>query len=423
MKIKSIQTWIFSAVISASFTLTGQGILPQGNTEETPQEVTDTARIKLLLVTQITEAFTASNSLITEAGKRHYSEKAIALYEEQVDTLFSSINHFMDDSTVIAKNGISVRELDVITQQAGFYLGELKQLQKSLSDETVELNGEIQLLGTNIQEWNRTLANVLEEEITMERMNRINRTMQRLDSVRELLQGDLSKILEQEDRLTDKMNEIEQLQVWIMDQRALISERFFSRELPGLFSSELGSGDTALVQKHLAQIRKSFKTDMEILKMNFRIQMVTAALFLVLFMGFALWFRQNYPRLISKKYKLSDTIKALIHAPVVTVLFIVGLLIRFTLPHLPHTFRSLNLMIMMIPMIIIVIRFFGARIRNWILLLSILCGLTFFYDLTYNPDILLRIIILFFSISGLGLFLWIIIRNPFSEKYSKRFIY
>ena len=80
-------------------------------------------------------------------------------------------------------------------------------------------------------------------------------------------------------------------------------------------------------------------------------------------------------------------------------------------------------MIMMIPMMIILVRFFGFQIRNWILLISILCGLTFFYELTYDPDILLRIVMIVFSLSGLSLFLWMYIRKPLSEVFSKRFIY
>ena len=135
------------------------------------------------------------------------------------------------------------------------------------------------------------------------------------------------------------------------------------------------------------------------------------------------WFRKNHARVISDKFTLTGVQMALIQSPVVTVLFLTGLLIRFTLPHLPHTFASLNLMLMMIPMIIIIIRFFGNRIRIWIILLFVLCGLTFFYQLSYNPDILLRAVLMGFSLWAIAQFFWLLVRNPVSGTVSKNIIY
>jgi small-conductance mechanosensitive channel len=80
-------------------------------------------------------------------------------------------------------------------------------------------------------------------------------------------------------------------------------------------------------------------------------------------------------------------------------------------------------MIMMIPMLILIIRFFGARIRNWILLLSILCALTFFYQLSYNPDILLRGVLMGFSLSAFALFLWLYLKRPLMNEVSRNWIY
>ena len=122
--------------------------------------------------------------------------------------------------------------------------------------------------------------------------------------------------------------------------------------------------ETSLVPKHLKQIKKSFKTDMEIVKANFRKPLGVILIIMISLLIYVHWFRKNHSRVISDKFTLTGVQMALIQSPVVTVLFLTGLLIRFTLPHLPHTFASLNLMLMMIPMIIIIIRFFGNRIRN-----------------------------------------------------------
>jgi small-conductance mechanosensitive channel len=77
----------------------------------------------------------------------------------------------------------------------------------------------------------------------------------------------------------------------------------------------------------------------------------------------------------------------------------------------------------MIPMVIIVIRLFGSLARWWMLSLIILFILTFIYELIYYPDIFLRMILLFFSLSAFSIFLWMIIRKPLSGRFTNRFLY
>ena len=425
MKLRRLQLLLFMALfMSYSFTLLGQDIPPQEKQEEILQEQADSLQKQSFEAIEITKAFNESNSLITGSGMKHFSEEVISGFMGDVDTLFSTVNQFMGDTNVIAVKGVSIRELEFMAQRADYYHGELEQLLNSLSDKTGEISATTKMLDANKEKWVITLGSDHEAEIPEDRLIRINRTTHRLDSVKGLLQEDLSRILVQEDRISDKMDDLERLQVIVQNRRTIIGERLFSRELPGLIECMSAPGDTALVQKHILQIQKSFKTDKEILISKYRRQLELLAFFLVVFLVFAIWFSKNYTRLISEKqFKLSDVQKTLIHSPVVTVFFTVGLLIRFTLPHLPHTFRSLNLMIMMIPMIIIVIRIFGMQIRNWILVLSILCGLTFFYELSFDPDRLLRMILMVFSLSGLSLFLWMYIKRPLWDEYNKKFMY
>ena len=137
MKLRSLQLLPSIALfISFSFTLLGQGILPQEEQEETPQEQTDTIQKHSFETTEITKAFNESNSLITESGKKHFSEEVISGFMEEVDTLFSTISQFMGDTIVIAVKGVSIRELEFMTQRAGYYHGELEQLLNMLSDKT-----------------------------------------------------------------------------------------------------------------------------------------------------------------------------------------------------------------------------------------------------------------------------------------------
>ncbi len=423
MRTRALLLTFLFAVQGIFSLLSGQEILPFSEAEDTLTSVSDTIQVVSVEPTQITEAFQESNSLILESGKKHISRDELARYGNEVDTLFSAIQRFMGEPTVISISGASLRELDQITQQSDFYLGELNKLQRKLSGVARELNNAAQLLDSNREEWEAILSGEVADAIPDDRLGRIHRITHRLDSTGMLLRENLSEILILEDRLSDKMNEFGQLQVWIDEQRTLIGERFFTRELPGLFEEKGGLGETSLIQKHLAQIKKSLSSDFDIVRTKFRKQLGVMLILLILLMGTALWYRRNYTRLISEKYELSDIHTTLIHSPVVTVLFIVGLLIRFLMPQLPHTFRSLNLMVMMIPMVIILVRLIGPRIRTWIILLSVLCGMTFFYELTFDPDILLRTVILGFSVSAIALFIWLLVRRPFTTRADQKLIY
>ncbi len=414
---------MLSLLFNSAFALWGQETIPAESQNEQEASESDTIEVINVEATQISEAFTESNSLMLEAGQKHFTPEAISSYTDEVNLLFSDIRLFMRDTMVIEKNGISYRELDLIEQQINFYLEEVKHLQERISDEAGALNTYSNLLSENKQDWEQILETFPSEEIPRDRIGRITRTMERLDSLETLLQGDLAKILKQEDRLTDQVNNLEQLQVWVEGQRELVGERFFTRELPGFFESMSEPVETTLVQKHLSQVEKSFNTDMEIVKANFRKPLGVILIILVSLMIYAFWFKKNHSKVIAEKFTLTRMQKVLVHSPLVTVLFLTGLLIRFSLPHLPHTFASLNLMLMMIPMIIIIIRFFGSKIRNWILLLFLLCGLTFFYQLSYNPDILLRAVLMAFSLWAIALFVWLLVKRPVSGFVAKSFIY
>ena len=124
-----------------------------------------------------------------------------------------------------------------------------------------------------------------------------------------------------------------------------------------------------------------------------------------------------------EKFELSEVHLTIIYSPVISVIFIMAVLIRFIFPELPHTFTSLNLFVLMVPMLIIVSRLFGSMVRGWLHILVAIYILSFVYELLYYPDIVLRIILLIFSVSGLLLFTWMIIRKPLSSRFKNRFVY
>ncbi len=140
-------------IISSAITLWGQEITPSVDQEEITKVEPDSLQALPVEATKITEAFTKSNTLILESAQKQSTKEVISEYMEEVNSLFSLIAKFLADSSVVARNGVSLRELDVISQQADYYYGEVNLLQENLSGKTRELNVASQLLVANRLEW------------------------------------------------------------------------------------------------------------------------------------------------------------------------------------------------------------------------------------------------------------------------------
>lgn len=410
--------------LAVTVTTGAQGIISNGARDQERREIPDSLEVRPFSTAEISGAFSLSNSLISQAEEIDLSISELRRNREEMDTLFSVIDHFLKDSSVMRLEGGSIRELDNISQRIDFYSGEAGKIRNRLSVKVVETEVVLKEIAATEQRWQRTMVELLGEELYENRLYRIERTSHRLDSVSGLLQGDLEEMLVQQGRLTDKQNELETLTVRVREMRARLGERLFTREMPGFFRDLSSLGDSAMVSKHTTQLRNTLKSDMEIMRSEYAVSISVVSLVFIVFLVFAIWYKRHFATMISvEKFEISEMHMTLIYHPFVTVLFIVAFLLRFLLPNLPQSFSSLNMIAMMVPMMIIVIRLFGSQIRSWILVLIIVYSLSFLYELAYYPDIYLRIILLGFSVAGIWLFTWIFIRKPLANRFHNNFIY
>ena len=416
------RTLLFPAILLIAiiipFNLTGQGVIPQTTQEERVQAQADSVVLRPFPATGITEAFRASNNLISQSGKMQLSKEFITGFTSAVDTLFSEISGFLGDSTIIKLEGISVRHLDLIIARSKVFTGRLDALQGRMSDMALDLESESHLLMKNRDRWLLTLDSRIEEEALASRIERIERTINNLDSVRSLIQEDLAIMLEAQDNLADKKQKLEEVVERVKEQKVLMGETLLTRDLPGFFKELSSPGDSTLVSSHMEEFKESVKTDFDTLMSGYLRPMIIATLFLVVFLAFSIWFKKNYTRLISgENFELSEMHLTIINSPVVTSVFVIALMIRFMLPDLPQAFYSLNVVIWMIAMAILSIRIFGSVIRTWIIVLVVISGMTLLYELSYHPGALLRVILMGICFAGLWLFTWIYRKKPFGPTF------
>jgi small-conductance mechanosensitive channel len=390
----------------------------------TPSQDTTAAALTAFPVSGISSALNETYSILTLAGKANISISALGGMVRQVDTTLIVIDAFLGDTILRTLRGVGVREIEHLAGKTDLFMDNLVQLQNRLSRNTDATERGAELLKQYRKRWELTLQGVTQEEIPETRIARIEGTIRQIDSVLVKLTADLDVVLRQQDRITDKKNQLAALNDRIRERRTQLGTKFFSRDMAPLFSDLPSLGDTTLMPKHISQLEKSVRSDLEILRSKFLVPLVAVSLFFLFFAVFALWYKKHFARLISiEDFELSDLHVAVVYSPLITVLFVMSLTVRFLLPDLPGTFRSANMIIMMIPMMVIVIRLYGSLARSWMLALVILQSLTFLYDLIYYSDIILRLVLLAFSLSGSVLFIWMIVKRPLADRFRNLLLY
>jgi len=313
--------------------------------------------------------------------------------------------------------------LEQINARSRVYLGRLDALQGRLSDVAQDLENTSAVLLRNRTRWQLTLEVQTEGEGLESRTERIEGTLFRIDSVKSLLQEDLALILTTQDRLADKKLELEALVQRVKDQKVVVGENLLSIDMPGFFKDLSTLGDSAVFSIHAEKFKASVISDYQVMKSGYMKRLITAAVFLVLLVVFAIWFKYNYERLISQEdFKLSEMHLTIIHSPVVSSLFLITLMVRLVMTDLPQTFFFLNIIIMMFPLAILLIRMFGNTITRWIILLMGIYVLAFIYELGYQPGILIRIFLMVICFGGIWLFTWVYRQKPFFDGFNNKSI-
>ena len=120
-----------------------------------------------------------------------------------------------------------------------------------------------------------------------------------------------------------------------------------------------------------------------------------SVIFLLILLVFTSWFKRNHSNWIAEdRFGLSELHLVIVNSPVLSALFFVPLMVRLLIPDLPRTFYALNLILMMVPMAILMVRVYGSVFRYWVIVLVVLASLNMFYELSYHPGATLRLLLL-----------------------------
>ena len=415
---------LLCSLIFCSSPVSGQGIVTQSAQPEITQAEADSlSRLPFPLI-GITRELGATERLISRSEQKDLSQEMLEGISGEVDSLIAQAEMFLEDPVLGSMGEISTRELDQLALQNQFYTDQITGLLSRLSDMSVELESQMLQLQVNRQRWNLTMEQGAGDPTLEARSERLVTTLQRIDEVRKSLQEDLVFVLEKQDLLSEKKAELDDWQNRVKQQKEALGETLLKRDVPGFFRDMASLGDRTLIASHWTKFKGSFSTDLTLLKTGYRRTVIISLLFLVAILAFTHWFRKNHTRWIAEdRYELSAQHLVLINFPVAFALFSVTLMVRLLVPDLPRTFYTLNLLLLMIPMAILMVRVYGSVFRRWVIVLVVLSSVNMMYELSYHPGAMLRILLLGMNLAGIWLFAWILKKKPYVGLITHNFIY
>ncbi|MBN2699323.1 MAG: mechanosensitive ion channel [Bacteroidales bacterium] len=342
----------------------------------------------------------------------------------RVDTLVEQVNLFLKDSALTSINRLYVRDMDNYLNANQLYISRLTDVQASLSERSRRLGALIEELTQTEKRWEVTREQAEKVDFPKPIYERIRKTIHTIDSARYSIQQDMEFLILESDKISGAINRLERIRNSINDARRSYGENLLKRDIPGLFSSLSQLSDAGLFNKRMDGLIRNMKSDVQIFRDRFGKSMIYAGILFLALLGFLLWYKKNSNRMVSRsKFRLTEFTRMLIASPVLVALFIITLLIRLLFPDLPDTFNAISLVVLMIPVMILAVRFYREYAKPWIRWYIVIFTLMAIYEFVFYSDILQRLLLLFLSVAGALLFGTIVLKKVAAERFKNQSFY
>jgi len=404
--------------------VTGPDIAAQDEKGETSQLSADSLVIVPIPATRISAEYNESAELVSRSGKIRLTETEIEELEEQIDTVFALVDHFLKDSILQKLDGANIRELDNARNLVNIQIDHITGFQTVLTRRSQEIEeATVDLAQTGLR-WQLTREQADARGIPQALQNRMEQILGQIDSVNLLLQEDFNRLLVGEDALASRNNQLRGIQDSISNRKIQIGESLFIVDMPRYFADLSMSEDMGMIRHHLEELNKAFQSDLDYIKNQFKMQIWIIVVMMVILTVLAFWFKEHYRKLIpEEQFELTDIHLTIIESPLAASLFIAILLIRFLFSEFAGAMQSIDLFILMVPMIIIMLRRQSKYASPWIEFLMVFYFLTFFYELLFVQDLLQRSALLFLSLGGSAFFFMMILKKTVILDVRFKFVY
>lgn len=375
-------------------------------TKETKATVDSTvAPIIPYAVTEISQGANNTTLMAQKAAANQLTDEEQNLLKTETDSFFFEVDPFIADTAFLSISNLNSRELENAISKTSLLLNQIATYSDKLDRRYKDLEEDYIALADSKKKWLLTKNQSGDKEVPEELVSRIDVTIGTIDSVSSLLQGNMKELLLVQDRVLDRNNKLLALKNNLQTASQALSQDIFARDMPGFFIELKSLSDTSLMPAHIKAIRSAYESDMHAFKTDFSGNFIFILVFFILLAAFLYWFKYNHSKVISEeKVVLNPIQKKLVQSPFMTAVFVASALFLLGFPDLPFTIRIITIAMLIIPLAILAVRFFGLRLRPWVLWLTSVFLMTIVYELMYSPDILQRLLLLFLSMLSLMMY-------------------
>ena len=384
-------------------------LLAQNNnaSAQEPAVAVDSTAVPIIpyAVTEISQGANNTILLVQQAGSSRITEGELSKMKAEADSFFAEVDPFLADTAFLDLSDLNNRELEKAESRVNVFLNQISTSQNRLNLVYNGLEDDIIALDEAKKKWQLTREQTGDKKVPAELLGRIDVTVITIDSVADILQEDMREILLIQDRILDRTNKLLALKNGLQKASLALSKNLLVRDMPGFFRDLLNISDPGLVPAHISAIRNVYKSDMDVFKDEFSGHFTFIIVFFIFLTGFLYWFRINHSKVISgERVELNEIQLTLVRSPLLLAIFIASTLFFLGYKDLPFTIRAITILIMITPLGVLAIRFFGLKVRAWVIWLTTVFILTISYELLFSPDILQRILLLILSVINLVMF-------------------
>ncbi len=384
----------------------------------TPQE-TETApdtTVAPIIPYAVPEISQGSNSTIVMAhlaGAKQMDDEEMEQLHTEIDSFFVGLDLFLVDTIFQNLDGMNSRDLENAEARIKLFASQVITMQDLPNKKYKSLEEKSEELTEAKKKWQLTRENKAGNEIPEPLIERIDETINSIDSVKAILQQDMTELLLIQDRILDRDNRLLALQINIQNALQALDQNIFVRDVPGFFKELSNVTDTALIPAHMKAVKRTFENDRQVIKSDFSVVFKFMIFLFVVLTAFLYWFKYNYEKVISlERVKLSEIQLKLIQSPLLVSIFAVCTISSLTIRELPISIQAVIIAILFVPLGVLAIRFFGVRVRSWVFLLTAVFTMTLLYELLYSPDIFQRIMLMFLTTVSLLMFIRMVVKLP-----------
>jgi hypothetical protein len=327
------------------------------------------ARVLAIPMAEISLEVTSINSELVEKRKILLTEEEIVRIESIVDSVLARYEVIMEDPRHKKFDEINSRELQSFKNEWSNVSVRLEQVQKEMTVKVETLENE----KTSLLDQIGTTINAIEQIIVD------------LNKNTAFLQDDLVKVSEK----LIASNEIIQTFDVMLDESTI--ERFkFDKPViwkDSLYVRDTTSAEPGYFGANMPAI-KGFVAD------NSRKMMVHLGFFIMITIVLISMFRRLQKSVAKKDEKYVSRTRILMSKPFATSLMITFTITLIYYDNIPQVIRSLNAILILVPMTLLIAHNIHQSIKKYIYLLMVIILLVVLHDLTYREDLFSRLIML-----------------------------